>query len=104
MPFLIWEEAMRRRDFIMLLGGATVACPLGARAQRGERMRRIGVLIGIANDQEGQIRIAAFRQALQGLGWTEGDNVQLDYRWAAGDPDRMRSFAAELVALTPDRT
>jgi hypothetical protein len=53
MPFLIWEEAMRRRDFIMLLGGATVACPLGARAQRGERMRRIGVLMGIANDQEG---------------------------------------------------
>jgi putative ABC transport system substrate-binding protein len=93
---------MRRREFIALFGGASIAWPLGAYAQRGERMRRIGVLMGIANDSEGKSRIAAFQQALRELGWTEGDNVQLYYRWAAGDPDRIRTFAAELVALMPD--
>src|SRR5215475_2099943 len=93
---------MRRRDFITLLGGAA-AWPLAARAQQPERMRRIGVLIPYAaDDPEGQARIAAFLQGLQQLGWTEGRNVRIDYRWSAGDADRARRYAAELVALAPD--
>ena len=79
---------MRRREFITLLGGAAAAWPLAARAQQGERMRRIGVLMNLtADDPEGQARIAAFLQGLQQLGWTDGRNVRIDYRWAAGDPD-----------------
>jgi putative tryptophan/tyrosine transport system substrate-binding protein len=94
---------MRRRAFISLLGGAAAAWPLAARAQQGERMRRIGVLMGIAaNDPEGQARIAAFLQGLQQLGWTDGRNVQIDTRWGGGDADRLRRFAAELVTLAPD--
>ena len=78
---------MRRREFITLLGGAA-AWPLVARAQQGERMRRIGVLMGLSeSDPEAQSRIAAFRKSLQGLGWTEGRNVQADYYRAAGDID-----------------
>jgi putative tryptophan/tyrosine transport system substrate-binding protein len=93
---------MKRRDFITLLGGA-VAWPLAAHAQQPERMRRIGVLIPYAaDDPEGQARIAAFLQGLQQLGWTEGRNVRIDYRWSAGDADRARRYAAELVALAPD--
>jgi ABC-type uncharacterized transport system substrate-binding protein len=93
---------LRRRDFITLLGGAA-AWPLAARAQQPERMRRIGVLIPYAaDDPEGQARIAAFLQGLQQLGWTEGRNVRIDYRWSAGDADRARRYAAELVALAPD--
>ena len=94
---------MRRREFITLLGGAAAAMPLVARAQQRERMRRIGVLMSTAaNDPEGQARLAAFRHAFQKLGWTEGQNVQIDIRWDAGDADLDRRFAAELVALTPD--
>ena len=79
---------MRRREFITLLGGAAVAWPLAARAQQGERMRRIDVLMGLSeSDPEAQSRIAAFRKMLQGLGWTEGRNVQADYYRAAGDID-----------------
>jgi putative tryptophan/tyrosine transport system substrate-binding protein len=92
---------MKRRDFITLLGGAA-AWPVAARAQQGERMRRIGVLVAVADDPEGQTRIAAFLQGLQQLGWVDGRNVQIDMRWAAGDPDRFRKYAAELVALAPD--
>jgi putative ABC transport system substrate-binding protein len=93
---------MRRREFITLLGGAA-AWPLAARAQQGERMRRIGVLMNLASDDaEGQARLAAFHQGLQQLGWTVGRNVQIDYRWGAGDADRIRKFAAELIALAPD--
>ncbi|HET7166247.1 MAG TPA: ABC transporter substrate-binding protein [Pseudolabrys sp.] len=93
---------MRRREFITLIGGA-VAMPLVAGAQQRERMRRIGVLMGTAAaDPEGQARIAAFRQGLQKLGWTEGQNAQVDVRWGGGDADLDRRFAAELVALTPD--
>jgi putative tryptophan/tyrosine transport system substrate-binding protein len=93
---------MRRREFITLLGGAA-AWPLAARAQQGARMRRIGILINLASDDaEGQARLAAFHQGLQQLGWTVGRNVQIDYRWGAGDADRIRKFAAELVALAPD--
>ena len=95
---------MRRRAFISLLGGATAAWPLPARAQP-ERMRRIGVLWPYTEaDPDSQSRIASLRQALQDLGWTEGRNLQFDYRWGASadDRDRIRRYAMELVALAPD--
>ena len=92
---------MRRREFITLIGGAAVGWPVVARAQQPERMRRIGVLISLAaDDRQGQARLAAFQQALQQLGWTDGRNVRIDTRWAAGDTSRR--YAAELVALAPD--
>jgi putative tryptophan/tyrosine transport system substrate-binding protein len=92
---------MRRRKFIALLGGA-VAWPVAARAQQ-ERMRRIGVLMGLSeSDAEGPPRVAAFRQELQNLGWTEGQNLQIEYRWGAGDADRIGTFAAELAGTMPD--
>jgi len=94
---------MKRREFIMLLGGAAAGWPLAARAQQGERMRSVGVLMSlVADDPEGQARVAAFRQGLQQLGWIDGRNVRIDIRWAAGDADRIRRYAAELVALAPD--
>jgi putative tryptophan/tyrosine transport system substrate-binding protein len=94
---------MRRRNFIALLGGAAAAWPLTARAQQGEQMRRIGVLMNLAaDDLEGQARIAAFHQGLQESGWTIGRNVRVDVRWETGDADRIRRYAAELVALAPD--
>ena len=94
---------MKRREFITLLGGAAAAWPLAARAQQAERMRRIGVLMALAaDDPEGQARLAAFVQGLQQLGWTDGRNVQIDYRWGAGDAERIRRYAAELAALAPD--
>jgi putative tryptophan/tyrosine transport system substrate-binding protein len=94
---------MRRRAFISLLGGAAAAWPLAASAQQGERVRRIGVLAAYAeNDPEAQARVVAFRQALQGLGWTEGRNIAMEYRWGAGDAGRARTFVAELVSLKPD--
>jgi ABC-type uncharacterized transport system substrate-binding protein len=93
---------MRRRQFITLLGCAA-AWPVVARAQQGERMRRIGALMNsAADDQEGQARIAAFLQALQQLGWTDGRNVRTETRWAGSDAERLRRDAAELVALAPD--
>jgi putative ABC transport system substrate-binding protein len=93
---------MRRRDFIALVGGAAAAWPLTARAQQGERMRRIGVLMNLAaDDPEGQARIAAFHQGLQEWGWTLGRNARIDVRWAV-DADNSRHYAAELVALAPD--
>src|SRR5262245_58932145 len=94
---------IHRRDFITVLGGAAVAWPLAARAQQGERMRRVGVLSSLAaDDPEAQARHAAFLQGLQEWGWTTGRNVQIDYRWGAGDAERFRKHAMELVALTPD--
>jgi putative ABC transport system substrate-binding protein len=93
---------MKRREFITLIGGAA-AWPLAARAQQGERMRRIGVLTPFAaDDPESMARIAAFLQGLGDLGWTVGRNVRIDYRWSAGDAERARKDAAELVALAPD--
>src|SRR5215831_5096597 len=93
---------MKRRDFITLLGG-TAAWPLAARAQQPERMRRIGVFMSLAaDDKQAQARLAAFLQGLQELGWTDGRNVRIDVRWGAGDVDRNRKHAAELVALAPD--
>jgi len=93
---------MRRREFIRLVGGVA-GWPLVARAQQGERVRRIGVLMNVAaDDPEAEARNVAFLQGLHELGWTEGRNVRIDYRWAAGDADRLRRYAAELVALAPD--
>ena len=94
---------MKRREFIMLLGGAAAAWPITARAQQSERKRRVGVLMGLAaDDPEAQDRIAGFEQGLQQLGWTDGSNLQIDYRRGAGDTDPTRTYAAELVALAPD--
>jgi len=94
---------MRRREFIKVIAGSTAAWPLTARAQQGERMRRIGVLMAItADDTEAQARIGAFVRGLQQLGWTVGKNVQVDYRLAGIDADTLRKYAAELVALAPD--
>ena len=96
-------DQLKRREFITLLGGAA-AWPLAARAQQGERMRRIGVLTcgAAADDPDAQARHAAFLQGLQQLGWTDGRNVRIDYRWGAGNPDNVRKDAAELAALAPD--
>jgi len=92
---------IRRREFMILLGGAA-AWPLPARAQQPDRVRRVGVLMGIADDLEGQARIAVFRQALQALGWSEGRNVQFIYRWSGGDVAHARQFAKELLDLRSD--
>ena len=100
---LSMETDLRRRDFIAALGGAAAAWPLAARAQQGERMRRIGVLLpGAADDAEFQARVGAFHQALALLGWTIGRNVRIDIRWATTNAADIRRHAAELVALAPD--
>ncbi len=97
------QMAIGRRRFISALGGAAVAWPLAARAQRTERVRHIGVLMSLAaDDSEAQVRLAAFVQGLQELGWTLGRNVRIDFRWAGGDADRYRRYATELVALAPE--
>jgi putative ABC transport system substrate-binding protein len=95
---------VNRREFITLLGGAAAAgWPLAAQAQQPEQMRRVGVLMSLAaDDAEGKARLAAFLQGLQQLGWIDGRNVRIDTRWGAGDADRTRRYAAELVALAPD--
>jgi putative ABC transport system substrate-binding protein len=94
---------MRRRKFIKVIAGSAIVWPLAARAQQHERMRRIGVLMNLAaDDAEGQARLAAFLLGLQEAGWTVGRNVRIDLRWGAGDADRFRNQAAELVALAPD--
>ena len=95
---------MRRREFISLLGGTAVAWPLAARAEsKPKSMRRVAALMPYsANDPQSQNRNAAFLQALQQLGWIVGQNIQIDYRWSAGNEDDTRKYAAELVALGPD--
>ena len=93
---------MKRREFITLLGGATAAWPFAARAQHGERVPRIGVLVGFAeNDPLAEAHIAAFREGLQQLGWRQGA-IRIDLRYAAADADRMRAYAAELVGAAPE--
>src|SRR5262249_22547240 len=92
-----------RRGVIGLAGGAAAAWPLVARAQPAERMRRIGVLMNLAADDGGaEAHLAAFVQGLQQLGWTDGRNVRIEYRWAAGDASRFQTYAMELLALAPD--
>jgi ABC-type uncharacterized transport system substrate-binding protein len=94
---------MSRRGFITLLGGAAAAWPLAARAQQGERMRRVGILLPVAaDDAEFQTRVGAFLQGLQQLGWSIGSNVRIDTRWAGASAAEIRRHAAELVALAPD--
>jgi putative tryptophan/tyrosine transport system substrate-binding protein len=93
---------IRRRDFIMTLGGAA-AWPVAARAQRGDRVLRIGVLMSLdENDPLAKARVSAFTQALADLGWTDGRNVRMDLRQAGGDNNRMRALAQELIGLRPD--
>src|SRR5262249_22934431 len=99
---MLLSRHTRRREFISLLSGAA-AWPLAARGQQAERVRRIGILMNsTADDAVSRGRLTAFVQGLQELGWTVGRNLQIDYRWGAGDVERYRTFAAELVALTPD--
>ena len=94
---------MRRREFIVALGGAAAAWPLAARAQGGERVRRIGVLMSLAaDDPESQARLTAFAQGLQELGWSVGRNLRVDYRWGGGDSNHYRRSVAELLELAPD--
>jgi putative ABC transport system substrate-binding protein len=94
---------VKRREFITLLGGAAVAWPLAARAQQGERVRRIGILLNaVADDSQFQTWVAAFLQALALLGWTIGRNVRIDTRWAGANAAEVRRHAAELAALAPD--
>ena len=94
---------MRRRDFITLVGGVAAAWLLAARAQQGERMRRIVFLHALAEDDpEVQARIAAFRQGLETLGWTESRNIQIEHRFSAGDFAQMQAYTAELVSSAPD--
>jgi ABC-type uncharacterized transport system substrate-binding protein len=94
---------MRRREFILALGGVAAAWPRAARAQQPERVRRIGVLMNVAAaDPEGQAQVAAFLQALRQLGWDEGRNVRIDTRWGENDVERDRRYATELLAFAPD--
>jgi putative tryptophan/tyrosine transport system substrate-binding protein len=94
---------IRRRELVVALGSAAAAWPLAARSQPGERARRIGVLMNLSeNDPEARGLVAAFREGLAHLGWIDGRNVRIDYRWSAGDLDRIRRYAAELVALPPE--
>src|SRR5262245_3609167 len=96
---------MRRREFITLLGGAaaSTARPLSSRAQQSGQIRRIGVLMGYAESDPGaQSYLAAFRDALAKLGWTDGSNLRIELRWGAADPDRIKTFAKELVDMRPD--
>ena len=98
MPF----DQLHRREFIALLGGAA-AWPLAARAQQAERMRRIGVFMSTAaGDSQSLARVGAFLQSLQELGWTDGRNVRIEYRWGSGDSESIRKYATELVGLAPD--
>src|SRR6266508_3893002 len=94
-------KRLQRREFITLLGGAAATWPLAARAQQ---IRRVGVLIAnyAQTDREGQANIAAFADSFQRLGWTDGRNVRIEYRWSAGDPERAKVAAADLVRLGPD--
>jgi len=94
---------MRRREFITLIGSVATGWLLAARAQQPDRVRRVGVLMNLAvGDPEGEARIAAFVQALQRLGWSDGRNLRIDHRWAAGDAGRFKGYAEELLALAPD--
>ena len=94
---------MRRREFITLLGGAAAVWPIAARAQQSDRVRRVGVLMGYAeNDPAAQAQVAAFGEELQRMGWTDGRNLQINYRYGSDDPQRIRALARELLQLAPD--
>src|SRR5215468_12710123 len=94
---------MRRREFITLLGGTVATWPLTARAQQSDRMRRLGILMAVAeSDADVRKGIVIFQQRLQELGWKDGKNIHIDYRWGDADPDRIQALAKELVDLHPD--
>ncbi len=94
---------MRRREFISLVGGTAAFWPLTARAQQPRAMRKLGVLMLVAESEpDSKLRIAAFQQGLRDLGWQDGQNIHIEYRWAAGRPELIRQYAQELVALAPD--
>jgi putative tryptophan/tyrosine transport system substrate-binding protein len=94
---------MRRREFVKLIAGGAAAWPLAARGQQPEQMRRIGVLLGLSDGHpETQSRVTGFQKGLRDLGWVEGRNIRVDYRFAATDPNRIREYTAELIRLTPD--
>src|SRR5262245_13088728 len=99
---MLLSRHTKRREFIGLLGGTAAAWPLAARAQRPEPMRRMGVLMAIAENEEGRARFAAFREGLHRLGRVEGRNFHIETRWAAGDEAKLQEFAKELVSLKPD--
>ena len=97
------QLAMRRRDFINAVAGAAAIWPASVRAQQPEQIRRMGVLMNIAeNDPEAAVQVAALVQALKERGWIVGTNIQIDYRWAAGDSKLYRKYAPELIALAPN--
>ena len=93
---------MKRREFITLLGGAAAVWPLAARAQQSERMRKVGLLMGIESDPDARARVKALRQRLGELGWSEDRNIRTDVVWGAGDADHVRADAAELIRESPD--
>jgi putative ABC transport system substrate-binding protein len=98
----MWSDQLKRREFISLLGSAAT-WPLAARAQQGEQVRRVGILMSLgADDPAAALRVSTFAQGLQELGWTIGRNVRVEYRWAGGDANLARRYALELTALTPD--
>ena len=94
---------MKRREFIKVIGGVLIAWPLAARAQQPERVRRLGVLMGYPEgDKQAQAGANALRTGLQNLGWIEGRNIQIDYRWPGPDAEKARTFAKELIGMSPD--
>jgi putative tryptophan/tyrosine transport system substrate-binding protein len=96
-------SGIRRRDFVILLGGGPAAWPAVAYAQQSDRLRRVGVLMGFGeNDAEGILWLSSFIRAFRELGWTDGRNVRLEIRWGASDLDRQRMYANELVRLQPE--
>src|SRR5262245_30719954 len=93
---------MKRREVIKLIGSAAASWPLAVRAQQNDEVRRIGIVVNVAaDDPEALASVAAFKQTMQQLGWSEGRNLQIDFRGAAGDPERMQAIAKEFVALQP---
>src|SRR5271166_5888998 len=98
-----WRERMRRRELIALISGAATACTLPGYAQQPSALRRVGVLMNLSEaDPAAQRLVATFREGLGNLGWLKGTNLHVDYRWSAGDPERIRKYAAELIALDPE--
>jgi hypothetical protein len=96
------DKRMTRREFMLVFGGAVIVPSIGAHAQRSDRIRRIGMLMGTASDPETQSWFAAFRQKLHELGWRDGDNIRIDLRWGGGNIARIRALSEALVNSKPD--